>query len=64
MEKYHCPECKKAVKRDRIQTLPYVIWIAFYAYWPQPYPPNAVPISLALVAFSVFALHFYFKRHP
>ena len=63
MEKYHCPECKKAVNRDRILMLPCVLWVALYVYWPQPYPPNVVPISLALVAIATFGLLYYFKRH-
>ncbi len=38
---YHCPECKKAVNRDRIQTTPILLWAA-YMIWvndgPLPHP--------------------------
>lgn len=61
---YHCPECKKAVNHDRIQFLPWLLWLLYIALAPRPFPPNALVIAGGVVLVSVCGLLYYFKRHP
>ena len=64
METYHCPECKKAVTKERIQTLPWYVWLMYLAFAPQPFPPGAVAWAGSLLLLSLVLVHGYYRRHP
>ena len=64
METYHCPECKKAVTRERIKLLPWFAWLGYLAFAPQPISHLALSIAGALFICSLLCVQVYYSRHP
>jgi hypothetical protein len=64
METYHCPECKKAATRERIQLAPWFAWLGYLGFAPQPIPHNGVVFTAGLLLLSLVCVQLYYSRHP
>jgi hypothetical protein len=65
MEQHHCPECKKAVNKERIRLAPWFAWMGYLAFAPQPLVHgNVLVFATGLFLLSAFCVELYFRRHP
>lgn len=64
MEKYHCPECKKAVIKERIQLAPWFAWLGYLGFAPQPIPHSGLVFVGGLFLLSLLCVHIWYLRHP